>query len=332
MTDQEIVYLALENLQKQTQIQGNWNHPDQQNLDGKIVLHFTKKDIGYNIEIKNELRTHHLGQIANLNKQYFPFMLVAARLYPKIKEELRAQNIAYLEANGNMFLRNGDTLIYIDVNKALQTENKTTGRAFTKAGLKVLFLFLLNEDWLNATYRQLAEKTGTTIGSITNIINGLKNEGFLIPVTKTDNKLNNKKALLDKWITAYEQKLKPAIKIGTFRFLKEEDFMNWKKIPIKNGKTWWGGEPAGDLFTNYLRPGELTLYTTETRNDLVKNYRLIPDEKGKVKVFQKFWRYDEVNNNVVPPLLAYADLMNTGDRRCMETAQKIYDELLQNKF
>ncbi|MBS1908251.1 MAG: hypothetical protein JST03_00090, partial [Bacteroidetes bacterium] len=93
------------------------------------------------------------------------------------------------------------------------------------------------------------------------------------------------------------------------------------------------------LLTNYLRPAELTLYSTETRNDLIKNYRLIPDEKGNVKAYEKFWNNGDVNTNantvedvVVPPLLVYADLMNTNDRRCIETAQKIYDGFIQNKL
>jgi hypothetical protein len=30
--------------------------------------------------------------------------------------------------------------------------------------------------------------------------------------------------------------------------------------------------------------------------------------------------------------LVYADLMNTGDARCIETAQKIDDGILQGKF
>ena len=64
----------------------------------------------------------------------------------------------------------------------------------------------------------------------------------------------------------------------------------------------------------------------------MKNYLLVPDNNGNVKVFKKFWENDEVNNNVVHPLLAYADLINKGDRRCTKTAQKIYDEYLQNKF
>lgn len=64
----------------------------------------------------------------------------------------------------------------------------------------------------------------------------------------------------------------------------------------------------------------------------MKKYRLVPDNNGNVKVFKKFWENDAVNNNVVPPLLVYTDLINQGDRRCTETAQKIYDEYLQDKF
>lgn len=120
--------------------------------------------------------------------------------------------------------------------------------------------------------------------------------------------------------------------MGTYRFLKETDFIEWIIKPLAIGKTWWGGEPAGDLLTHYLRPAEWTMYTTETRNDLIKNYRLIPDEKGNVKVFKKFWSHETMNTNIVPPLLVFADLIITNDRRCMETAQKIYDEYLQDKL
>ena len=101
--------------------------------------------------------------------------------------------------------------------------------------------------------------------------------------------------------------MKPNIKIGTFRFLKAEEFTSWKNMPLLKGETYWGGEPAGDILTDYLRPAELTLYSTEKRNELIKKYRLIPDDKGNIKVYQKFWHSIEVNNNVVPPLLVYAD-------------------------
>ena len=58
----------------------------------------------------------------------------------------------------------------------------------------------------------------------------------------------------------------------------------------------------------------------------------MPNTEGNVKVYKKFWKYDEVNYDLVPPLLVYADLMNEDDRRCTETAQKIYNDLIQDKL
>jgi len=325
MTEQEIIYRALENLEKKAHIKGKWIPSAQRNLDGKLMLQIENTETQYNVEIKKELRSHHLPQIELLNKEYSPFMLVVGRLFPKIKEQLQKENIPYLEANGNVFIKNQRNLIWMDGNEPIRIESEAESRAFTKTGLKVVLLFLLDEKWLNKTYRQIAAHAGTTIGNITHILNGLKKENLLLPLSKKEYKLNDKKKLLDKWIATYELKLKPTLTIGTFRFLKQEDFLNWKNITLQNEKSYWGGEPAGDLLTNYLRPAELTLYTTESMNDLIKNYKLIPDDKGNVKVYQKFWP-----GNEMPPLLVYADLINTKDRRCFETAQKIYDEYLQN--
>ncbi|MEQ9582509.1 MAG: type IV toxin-antitoxin system AbiEi family antitoxin, partial [Arenibacter sp.] len=71
---------------------------------------------------------------------------------------------------------------------------------------------------------------------------------------------------------------------------------------------------------------------TEPRNKLMKNYRLVPDEGGNVKIYEKFWKDNTEEKEAVHPLLAYADLIMKGDRRCTETAEKIYNEYLQDKF
>ena len=117
--------------------------------------------------------------------------------------------------------------------------------------------------------------------------------------------------------------------IGRFRNLNEQDFTNWKSLHLQENKTMWGSEPAADILTNYLRPAELTLYTIESRNELMKQYRLVPDEKGTVVAYKKFWN-TEVQGTTVPALLVYADLVNINDRRSLETAKKIYDEYIQN--
>lgn len=330
MGEAEIVGKALENLQKGTQIKGKWTENGPEGLDGQLTLVLDKERIKFNTEVKRELRN--LPQILEFNKQFDPFILVAGRLFPKMKEELRRNNVAYLEANGNFYLKRGQKWFQIDNNPPLPVEQDYRNRAFTKTGLKVVFEFLQDETLINQPYRQIAAYTQTAVGNITNIIKGLKQDGFLLQLTKFEVKLTRKDDLIRKWAAAYNDKLKPALKVGTFRLLKEEQYATWDTLKLNTEKTWWGGEPAGDLLTNYLRPAHFILYTTETRPELMKNYRLVPDDDGRVQVFKKFWKYTTDKAPTVPPLLVYADLVNTGDPRCLETAQKVYDQYLKNKF
>ncbi len=79
-----------------------------------------------------------------------------------------------------------------------------------------------------------------------------------------------------------------------------------------------------------MKPQYLTLYTLEPRNEIIKNYKLIPDPNGNVLVFENFWHGNNHEKNIVPTILAYADIVNQNDRRLTETAQKLFDGYLQN--
>lgn len=332
MGENELVNFALENLYNATGIKGKWRYyNDDKGIDGVMQFIVDKQSVKYHVEVKKELRERQLPQIFNQAKSHPPFLVIAERIFPKIKDELRRQNIAYLEANGNFFLKQKGIFLWIEGKETIPQEKEKVNRAFTKTGLKVVFHFLLDESWINMPHREIARKIEVGLGNINYVLNGLKETGFLVRLNKDEYKLVNKKELLDRWMTGYKERLQSALFLGTFRFLKAEDFGEWKDLPIKQGKTWWGGEPAGDIYTHYLRPGELILYTVETRAELMKNYRLVPDVRGNVKVFKKFW-YDEDQENVAPPILVYTDLMNTEDRRCIETAQRVYDEFLQDQF
>lgn len=330
--EQIIIDKAVDNLHTTAQIKGNWEQKGLPTLDGMLSLIFANEVSTYNVEIKGELRNQALPQIYQHNEEFKPFMLVASRISSAIKRQLQINNVAYLEANGNFYLKEGNKMFWIDAHKPLKIENDNRNRAFTKTGLKVLFEFLENPSLINQSYRQIAEQTGTSIGNITNIIQGLKQENFILSINKNTLKLNNVESLITKWVDGFTKNLKPTLRIGTFRFLKAEDLLAWKDLELETTKTVWGGEPAGALLTNYLHPAEFTIYTDESRNELIKNYKLIPDEKGNVKVYQKFWKIDNSAQKTAPPLVVYADLMAISDRRCIETAQKIYDEYLQTQL
>ena len=330
--EQIIIDRAVDNLLTTAQIKGNWEQKGLPTLDGMLSLTFTNEVSTYNVEIKGELRNQALPQIYLHNEEFKPFMLVANRISSAIKKQLQINNVAYLEANGNFYLKEGNKMFWIDAHEPLKIENDNRNRAFTKTGLKVLFAFLENPTFINQSYRQISEQTGTSIGNITNIIQGLKQENFILSINKNTLKLNNVESLITKWVDGFTKNLKTTLRVGTFRFLKEHDLLAWRDLALETTKTVWGGEPAGELLTNYLHPAEFTLYTDESRNELIKNYKLIPDEKGNVKVYQKFWKIDNSAQKTAPPLIVYADLMAINDRRCTETAQKIYDEYLQTQL
>lgn len=334
MNRDKIIGLALENLGKLDLFKVEWQHHGEPGtLDGTIHFHYNGQKIELPVDVRKELRASQLLQVEKIAKEHKNgFMMVAYRIEPKVKEELRRLDIPYLESNGNLFLHRGKLFLWLDHSKPLKLDKESGNRAFTKTGLRAVFHFLRYEDDINLPYRTVGEKTGTALGNVPNILKGLKVEGFLLQLSQKEYRLQHKKELLDKWAAAYQQDLKPSLHIGTFRFLKPEDFHAWKQLHLKSGRSWWGGEPAADLYTNYLKPEKLSIYTLESRSELMKNYRLVPDPKGNVLVYEKFWNEDEGITKLVPPHLVYADLMSTGDRRCLETAEKIYHELLQDKL
>jgi hypothetical protein len=64
---------------------------------------------------------------------------------------------------------------------------------------------------------------------------------FMHKVAGSQYKLINKRQLWEKWVTAYAEKLQLAFNILAFRFLKQDDFLNWKNLHMKENNTLWGG-------------------------------------------------------------------------------------------
>lgn len=324
--------MALESLEHNPLFRGMWKFALTEGEDVEINLYAHDRMLKYKAETRQEVRARHLTQILEQAKMRNPMMLVAGKIYPDVKDALRENKIPYLEANGNISIQDGDLFIWVDSNKPVVLSKGKSNRAFTKTGLKVVFHFLLNERFLNIPYREIAELSGTSLGNVTNVMNSLKEMGYVTDKGNGELKLANKRQLLDRWMTAYEHVLKPVMEIGTFRFINDHDRETWRRVPLENKKSLWGAEAGAHLLTGQLRPHNLVIYTNENRNEFLSHYRLIRDPNGYIKVYQKFWNYDDYRSNVAPPILIYTDLMNSGDMKSMEAAARVYDELLKTKI
>ncbi|TVR18214.1 MAG: hypothetical protein EA391_02705 [Balneolaceae bacterium] len=300
-------------------------HEAERKADGKLIFKTpANMQIERYAEVRKEIRKHNVPQLGELAKEIGPLILVAEKLYPAIKEKLIEAGVDWMDGAGNIYLKEGDTIIWIDHHTT--TPNKQIrNRAFTKTGLKVLFLFLNDEAWLNQTYREIAEAAGVALGGIKYVLDGLKEHGFILVRNKKELKLKNKEKLLDQWLTAFADELKPKIEQGRYRFVNHGDMQKWNELQLP-GETVWGGEPGADLITQNLKPKEFILYTNKSRAELMKELKLAPDREGIVQVRTPYWTIEPEHPYVAPILAIYTDLMLTGDPRNANIAKTLYEK------
>ncbi|UKJ07282.1 type IV toxin-antitoxin system AbiEi family antitoxin [Solitalea lacus] len=327
-----IVERALSHLEDLAGIKGMWKpmrQPQDKGIDGEITMNLGMDTLIFHAEVRRELREYQLSQILNLANQYAPFMLVANHIFPTIKEQLRKNGIAYLDGGGNLFLRHHTHFVWLEGNKPPKEEKPTPNRAFTKTGLKVIYVLLTQEDAIQLPFREIAERANVALGNIPLVLAGLKEAGHLLQMDKKKVILQNKKELLERWIAGYRETLRPTLHLGNYQLLDKK--ANWQNLHFDGAE--WGGEPAANLLTSYLNPEILIIYTKEQKNKLMKSWKLIPHSKGNVQLYQKFWNEEKASNlPIAPQLIIYADLLLTDDPRCIEVAEIIYNKYLKQLF
>lgn len=101
--------------------------------------------------------------------------------------------------------------------------------------------------------------------------------------------------MLDQWIAAFMDELQLKLHTGTFCFLNEKDRNNWTKLKLTEG-TGWGGEPGADLLADNLKPAKFTLYTNNTRAEIMKD-KLKPNPEGEIEVYKPYWKVKTRNRS-----------------------------------
>lgn len=284
----------------------------------------------FQIKLKRDFRLNQMPDLITDRKNNIAFILIADAISDNVKTALREHKINYLDTAGNAFIQSNKGLsVFINGQKAVAKPEMNKDKAFTKKGLVVVYHLLIDESLLNAPYRTISEKTETSLDTVTKVLQSLRQQGFIVPVNDKTIRLTDKKRLFEKWADAYEMRLKPHLLLGKFRFKNIDAQNNWKNIPLSKN-SFWGGEPAADLLTNYLKPEIFTIYSTETRNELIKTYHFIPDANGNIEIYKPFETISE--GHKIAPLLVYADLLNTGDSRNFESAQKIKEQYEKGFF
>ena len=256
-----------------------------------------------------------------------PSLLVAPRLTAALADACRDRGQPFIDTVGNAYLKAPGMLVLVKGERTLTNDVRNVNRASattTATALRVVFVLLCRpEAFLNAPYRTIVEAAGVAQGAIGKVLRGLDARRFLIGGEGASRRaLVDPGRLLDEWVINYPTRLRPKLRPLRFQATHPEW---WASVDASACGVLWGGEIAADRLTHYLKPATVTIYLRD-RNALgrfVMDHRLRADPQGGIEILDAFWNFppDPAHPDLVPPILAYADLVATGDPRALEVAR-----------
>ncbi|HMR43325.1 MAG TPA: type IV toxin-antitoxin system AbiEi family antitoxin, partial [Saprospiraceae bacterium] len=312
MKEDDILQTAVESLSKLTKASIR-AYPadffdDGYRWDGKLEIEIGTVVSNFKAEVKASVLPAAIALwMEKLKKR--DTLIVAKYISNPAKALLEDRGINYLDVAGNCFIRN-DQGVFLHIRGQVppQINTEPKHKAFNKNGVKLIYALLLDENLVNEPYRVIADQANVSVSTIGDILSDLQANNFLLQINESKKMLTNKAELLNQWVTAFNQRLKPKLLKGRFRFQLE----NWRQLNLGNF-TFWGGEPAAALLTDFLQPAAWTLYTDLNSKSLIKDLLLAPDPRGNVEVYAAFWKSEYPvfvvqEFQTVHPLLVYAEL------------------------
>jgi hypothetical protein len=323
MIEEEIINDVVYNLKRLTNLESiSFKAVNQQQYDYDLTIN----GVTFACDVKTQVGKANYNlvvqQLRKLKeKTDKPLMVAASHYSPEVFDSLPHEGISVIESSGNCKIVASPLFINISGQKCMQTK-EARGKAFNEAGLKLIFFFLLDDSNINKPYRQINEETGLSLGTIKNVIEELANGQYVITTSK-GRFLKNKKELLDIWQTHYNHNLKPKLMLKEMEFVDAECRREWEKIALPDGVC-WSGEGGAFLTDHYLIPEQFDIYTEVPTVKLMMTKKMRFEENGSIRVYQKFWKGRE-NEKEAPRILIYADLMGSGNSRCIEAAQRLIE-------
>ncbi len=306
----------------------------------EAILELAKGGTKFQAVIKQRAATLNVGALLHqlsLTAEPDERLLIADYINPPLSARLKDANVQFIDAAGNAFICRPPLYVNIKGNRnsdEWKPERQTLGAAFKPTGLKVIFALIDDPELINAPYRRMANIAQVALGNIGWIIRDLTSLGFVEEGLNTKlKKIVRQDVLLKRWTEEYPMKLRPKLILG--RYTTENPDWYADIDPVDYGAQ-WGGELAANKLTHYLTPKMYVVYLErEKLNDFLQSAKLkkmntTDIDKTEILVIEKFWKDSEkhVGKITVPPALIYADLVETGDTRNLEAAERILEQYL----
>jgi len=345
MSERDLPFFIVNQLARDTDLSLSYQDLEQPvghaRIDGVLDL---SQQSSLWVEVKRSLRKsqlpevlgqiQHLQQLASASGDRKDFVLMTSYLSKPQRAYLRAGGVYYADLAGNAYLKLNGNLIWIEGKGKTDLPTIQQDAPFTPTAMRLIFAYLLQPELVEQTYRMQAEQSGVAKSTIGDQIRKLVDAGYLASAGSKHHWVNLSQLAKD-WLQAYPKVLKPTLYLLRVKFAKKEHYQRWQEIWEGNLELQWGGEAGGALLTSMLRPGKLTLYSRMPAKEVMKTLRVIPDPEGPLDILQAFWPKKLASGSHhqhVPPLLIFADLMQSQDLRNLQIARIIHEQYFKDLF
>jgi len=286
-------------------------------FDKLVKFKYQRKVLFYYVEIKLNINNAVIAFLLKHKKIIkHPLLLITRYVNNNRAEELKKNEIQFIDTAGNAYINYYPIYIFIKGNKHPDIFFiNAQHRAFEPSGLKIIYTLLCYPDLIKKPYRYIAKITNVALGTVGWVMNDLINLGFVVEMGNIGRQLLNKKELFNKWCIYYNEKLRLKLLINKFKGPKNW----WINYKLNKEYAQWGGEVAANKLTKHMKP-----------QDIIIENKLRKDPNGDIDFFERFWKFDRDNKfkEIVNPILIYVDLINTGNQRVIETAEIIYEKYI----
>ena len=282
----------------------------------------------YRVEVKTRPTT---ATPAVLGPASEGLLLLAEHITPAVSAAARDVGLNFADTYGNMYLTGPGLLVDIQGRRIPDPVHRSPRepRAFRTSGLQLILVLLDDLRAVDLPYRDLAQLSRTSLGSVQWVLSELQEQGF-VEATGRHRRLHRTRELFDRWTESYLRTLAPKSDLGRYA---TDDLDAWTRghVPVETHDCQWSGEVAAMLREAPLRPSSATIYCDTLPTKLMATYRLRKDPQGSVAVRRRFFQ-PIPGSREVPSTLIHADLLTTREPRQLEAATwlRTHDEQLRS--
>lgn len=302
---------------------------DMESIDAYVTVRGQGDAVRWPAEVVRNLTAATIGPVAaRMRNRDLSCLLVAPHVNRNLAEKLKGLGVPFMDASGNLFINTPPYYLYIVGQARARKAHGSAGSAFKPMSLQVVFTLLCMPEHTSAAYRDIADLSGVSLGTVANTVAALERTGFIGDRGDRGRALARVEELMRRWVPEYAERLRPKLLLGRFSPVEP----TWRGM----GGTdhYLGGETAAAILTGHLKPAMQTFFLKGELKDFAMANRLKKDPQGPVECLKAFWRFDYPwdHGHLSPPLIIYADLLASGDPRNIETAEIIHERFLAPRF